>query len=147
MILAWGVAALVVLALITQAGVVVLQRAYPAQGRMIDVEGARLHVLELGPRDASGPVTVMIHGASSNIGSMRVPLGDRLAKTRRVILIDRPGHGWSTRENLETSTPATQAKMLDQPAAEANCEDHRGENSNRPGLTDTCKKSFEHLGC
>ena len=114
MILAWGVAALVVLALITQAGVVVLQRAYPAQGRMIDVEGARLHVLELGPRDASGPVTVMIHGASSNIGSMRVPLGDRLAKTRRVILIDRPGHGWSTRENLETSTPATQAKMLDQ---------------------------------
>jgi pimeloyl-ACP methyl ester carboxylesterase len=114
MILAWGVAALVVLALITQAGVVVLQRAYPAQGRMIDVEGARLHVLELGPRDAAGPAIVMIHGASSNIGSMRVPLGDRLAKTRRVILIDRPGHGWSTRENLETSTPATQAKMLDQ---------------------------------
>jgi pimeloyl-ACP methyl ester carboxylesterase len=114
MILAWGVAALVVLVLITQAGVVVLQRAYPALGRMIDVEGARLHVVELGPRDAAGPAIVMIHGASSNGGSMRLPLGDKLAQTHRVILIDRPGHGWSTRENLETSTPAMQAKMLDQ---------------------------------
>jgi pimeloyl-ACP methyl ester carboxylesterase len=114
MILACSVAALVVLALITQGGVVVLQRSYPAEGRMIDVAGARLHVVELGPPDAAGPAIVMIHGASSNIGSMRLPVGDRLAQNHRVILIDRPGHGWSTRENLESSTPAMQARMLDQ---------------------------------
>ena len=114
MILPWGVAALVVLALVTQAGVLVLQRAYPAQGRMIDVAGGRLHVVELGPRDAAGPAIVMIHGASSNGGSMRLPLGDRLARTHRVILIDRPGHGWSTRDNLQSSTPAMQAGMLDE---------------------------------
>jgi pimeloyl-ACP methyl ester carboxylesterase len=114
MIFVCGVAALVVLALITQAGVAVLQRSYPAQGKMIDVAGARLHVVELGPRGAAGPAIVMIHGASSNIGSMRSPLGDRLAQNHHVILIDRPGHGWSTRASLETSTPAAQAKMLDQ---------------------------------
>lgn len=51
MILVVVVAALVVLALVTQAGVVVLQRAYPAQGRMIDVAGATLHVVDIGPRD------------------------------------------------------------------------------------------------
>jgi pimeloyl-ACP methyl ester carboxylesterase len=114
MILVIGVAALVILALITEAGVVVLQRSYPAEGRMIDVAGARLHVLEFGPHDAAGPAIVMIHGASSNLGSMRLPIGDRLAQNHRVILIDRPGHGWSTRDSLETSTPAMQAKMLDQ---------------------------------
>jgi pimeloyl-ACP methyl ester carboxylesterase len=121
MILACGVAALVVLALITQAGVMALQRSYPPQGRMIDiagaglpVAGARLHVVELGPPDAAGQVIVMIHGASSNLGSMRLPIGDRLARNHRVILIDRPGHGWSTRDDLETSTPATQAGMIDQ---------------------------------
>jgi pimeloyl-ACP methyl ester carboxylesterase len=114
MILVCGVAALVILALITEAGVVFLQRTYPAQGRMIDVAGARLHVVEIGRRDAAGPAIVMIHGASSNLGSMRLPIGDRLAQNHRVILIDRPGHGWSTRENLATSTPAMQAKMLDQ---------------------------------
>jgi pimeloyl-ACP methyl ester carboxylesterase len=128
MIFVYGVAALVVLALITQLGVVVLQHSYPAQGKMIyvagaglpvagaglPVAGARLHVVELGPRDAAGPAIVMIHGASSNLNSMRLPLGERLAQNHRVILIDRPGHGWSTRENLEISTPVTQAKMIDQ---------------------------------
>jgi len=108
------VAALVVLALVTQAGVVVLQRAYPAQGKMIDVAGATLHVIDIGPRDTALPPIVMIHGASSNLETMRLPLGDMLAKAHRVILIDRPGHGWSTRAREDDSTPAIQARMIDQ---------------------------------
>jgi pimeloyl-ACP methyl ester carboxylesterase len=103
--------ALAGLAIATQIGVAVLQRQYPPTGRFFDVTGARLQVLDLGPRDAAGPPIVLVHGASSNLGSMRVPLGDLLATKHRVILIDRPGHGWSTRsENL---SPALQAKMID----------------------------------
>jgi pimeloyl-ACP methyl ester carboxylesterase len=56
----------------------------------------------------------MIHGASSNLEAMRQPLGDRLAGNHRVILIDRPGHGWSTRTHLDDSTPAIQARMIDE---------------------------------
>src|SRR5882757_336251 len=108
------VAALAVLALITQAGVLALQRAYPAQGKMIEVAGARLNVVDIGPRDAVGPAVVMIHGASSNLEVMRRPLGDMLAKNHRVILIDRPGHGWSTRARAEDSTPAIQGRMIDE---------------------------------
>ena len=108
------VAALAVLALITQAGVLALQHSYRAQGRRIEVAGAKLNVLDIGPRDAAGPPIVMIHGASSNLEAMRQPLGDRLAATHRVILIDRPGHGWSTRTRLEDSTPAIQAGMIDE---------------------------------
>jgi pimeloyl-ACP methyl ester carboxylesterase len=108
------VAALAILALVTQAGVVVLQRLYPAQGRMIEVAGGRLNVLDVGPRGGAGPPVVMIHGASSNLEVMRQPLGDRLARDHRVILIDRPGHGWSTRMHLEDSTPAIQGRMIDE---------------------------------
>ena len=108
------VAALGILALITQAGVVVLQRTYPAQGKMIEVAGAALHVVDIGPRDAAGPPIVMIHGASSNLETMRQPLGNRLAEHHRVILIDRPGHGWSVRANQDDSTPAVQGRMIDQ---------------------------------
>jgi len=108
------VAALAVLALITQAGVLVLQRAYPANGKMIEVAGATLNVVDIGPRDAAGPPIVMLHGASSNLEVMRQPLGDRLAKNHRVILIDRPGHGWSTRARPEDSTPAIQGRMIDE---------------------------------
>jgi pimeloyl-ACP methyl ester carboxylesterase len=107
------VAALAVLAAITQIGVLALQRAHPAQGRMIEVEGARLHVVEIGPRDAAGPPIVMLHGASSNLEAMRQPLGERLAEHHRVILIDRPGHGWSTRAHEADSTPAVQGRMID----------------------------------
>jgi pimeloyl-ACP methyl ester carboxylesterase len=106
------VTALGALALITQACVLVLQRAYPAQGNVIEVSGARLNVLDLGPRDATGLPVVMIHGASSNLEAMRQPLGDRLAANHRVILIDRPGHGWSTRAREADSTPAVQGRMI-----------------------------------
>ena len=42
MVLAIAVAALAVLALITQAGVLALQRVYPAQGEAIEVAGGVL---------------------------------------------------------------------------------------------------------
>src|ERR1700722_3888875 len=112
MIVVTVVAALAMLALITQAGVLALQRTHPAQGWMIQVSGATLNVVDIGPRDAAGPPVVMIHGASSNLEAMRHPLGDLLARHHRVILIDRPGHGWSTRARLEDSTPAIQAGMI-----------------------------------
>lgn len=106
--------ALAVMALITQVGVTALERAYPPQGKFIDVKGARLHVLELGPTHATGMPIVLIHGATSSLETMRKPLGDRLAKDHRVILIDRPGLGWSTRDRIEDSTPAIQARMIDE---------------------------------
>jgi pimeloyl-ACP methyl ester carboxylesterase len=111
------VAALAVLALVTQAGVLLVQRAHPASGAMIEVAGASLHIVELGPRDAAGPPIVMLHGASCNLEAMRQPLGEALAKNHRVILIDRPGHGWSTRARLEDSTPEIQGRMIDEALA------------------------------
>jgi pimeloyl-ACP methyl ester carboxylesterase len=107
-------AVLAILALITHLGVLILQRIYPAQGRVVEVAGARVHILDIGPRDAAGPPVVMIHGASSNLEVMRQPLGDRLARNHRVILIDRPGHGWSTRELEGDSTPAIQGRMIEE---------------------------------
>jgi pimeloyl-ACP methyl ester carboxylesterase len=111
------VAALGILALVTQAGVLWVERVHPAPGAMVAVAGARLHVVELGPRDAAGPPIVMLHGASSNLEAMRQPLGDALAKNHRVILVDRPGHGWSTRARLADSTPETQGRMINEALA------------------------------
>jgi pimeloyl-ACP methyl ester carboxylesterase len=108
------VTAVAVLALLTQAGVVFVDRAYPQKGRSIEVDGATLNVVDLGPRAPSGPPIVLIHGASCNLEAMRRPLGDLLAQRHRVILIDRPGHGWSTREHLADATPDVQARMIDQ---------------------------------
>ncbi len=91
-----------------------LQHRYPQQGKSVEVTGATLNVVDLGPRDAPGPPVVLIHGASSNLKAMQLPLGEMLAGKHRVILIDRPGHGWSTRAREADSTPAIQSKMIDE---------------------------------
>ncbi len=69
----------------------------PPIGTFIEVEGERLHVLDIGPKDSALPPVVLIHGASANLRDMKLALGDELSKTRRVIMIDRPGRGYSTR--------------------------------------------------
>jgi pimeloyl-ACP methyl ester carboxylesterase len=106
------VSALAISALLTQAGVWFFQRSYPQRGETIDVAGARLNVVDLGRGDAVVPPIVLIHGASSNLEVMRQPLGALLARRHRVILIDRPGHGWSSRKSALDSTPAIQARMI-----------------------------------
>lgn len=107
-------AALVILALVTQAGVFVLERLYPQRGKTVDIMDAALNVVELGPSDAAGPPILLLHGASSNLEAMRKPLGDLLAQRHRVILIDRPGHGWSVRKRQSDSTPQAQARMIEE---------------------------------
>jgi pimeloyl-ACP methyl ester carboxylesterase len=112
MIMIGFLATLAVLALATQVGVLIVERMYPPEGRLIGVAGGQFHVVELGARDAPGPAIVLIHGASANLQSMR-PLGERLAKRHRVMLIDRPGHGWSPRDDVAISSPEAQARMID----------------------------------
>lgn len=90
-----------------------IEQAHPPSGRFVDVDGGRLHVVELGRSDA--PTVVLLHGASANLGDMRLALGDRLAPNYRVILFDRPGHGWSERPGgAADASPARQAKLVHQ---------------------------------
>ncbi|MGJ4882402.1 alpha/beta fold hydrolase [Bradyrhizobium sp. HKCCYLRH3059] len=102
------------LALATRAGIAIVEKRYPQQGQAIPVAGATINLVDIGPRNASGPPLLLLHGASSNLEAMRRPLGDLLAQRHRVLLVDRPGHGWSPRARPEDSTPAAQARMLDE---------------------------------
>ncbi|CCE03209.1 alpha/beta hydrolase [Bradyrhizobium sp. STM 3809] len=108
---------LAALALITRAGVALVERRYPAQGQAIEVNGGSINLVDIGPRDVRLPPLLLLHGASSNLEAMRRPLGDMLAQRHRVLLADRPGHGWSPRDREEDSTPAVQARMLDEALA------------------------------
>ncbi len=112
------VALLCVLAVITAVGVRLIEHAHPATGRFVEVTGGRLHVVELGARDGAAPerpAVVLLHGASGNLEDMRLALGDRLSGQYRVVLVDRPGHGWSERaDRPEEASPARQAALIHQ---------------------------------
>ena len=114
------IACLIVLSLfaVLAAGSIVgarrIAQAHPPAGRFVEVGGARLHVVDIDeraqPSDDDPPV-VLLHGASGNLEDMRLALADRLKERHRVILLDRPGHGWSERE-ADDASPARQAAMV-----------------------------------
>lgn len=86
-----------------------VERLWPAEGRFIESQGARLHVLEAGPNSA--PPVLLIHGASANLRELWHPLADTLIGGHRVIAFDRPGYGHSTRPRRGAEKLALQARM------------------------------------
>jgi pimeloyl-ACP methyl ester carboxylesterase len=91
-----------------------IAQAHPPAGRFVEVGGGRLHVVDIderAQRSDDDPPVVLLHGASGNLEDMRLALADRLKEHHRVILIDRPGHGWSERE-ADVTSPARQAVMV-----------------------------------
>jgi pimeloyl-ACP methyl ester carboxylesterase len=101
-------------AVVTLLGKALIERAHPPRGRFVDVGGLRQHVVDVGANgaapDAELPV-ILIHGAGCNLEDMRLALGEHLSR-RRLILIDRAGHGWSERRGADGSSPAYQAAMV-----------------------------------
>ena len=82
-----------------------VHKTHPASGEMIEVNGAGVHVLTAGE---TGPVVLMIHGASANAREFSWTLAPRLSQTHRVLMVDRPGHGYSERLD-EAETLGVQA--------------------------------------
>ena len=79
-----------------------VRRRFPPPGRLVDICGYRLHVLAEGPRDDNPPL-VWFGGSHSSGASMHY-LHAALRETRRSILIDRPGTGWSDAGPFPRST-------------------------------------------
>ena len=85
------------------------ERDHPPTGRLVDVDGVRLHYVEKG----EGPPVVLLHGnALSLVDFQASGLFDRLAVDHRVIAFDRPGFGHSTRPRDRLWTPSAQADLL-----------------------------------
>src|SRR5215831_4352076 len=106
-------------ATITAIGVAQLERAHRPAGRLVPVAGGRLHVVDLAlPRPTDAPPVVLLHGASGNLEDQRLTLGHALAARRRVILVDRPGHGFSDRPGGKAdASPGRQAALIAQALA------------------------------
>ena len=86
-------------AAVTFIGAKLIELAHPPCGRFLKIGGLRQHVVELG--EGAGVVNapaIVLHGAGCNLEDMRLALGERLAARHRVILLDRPGLGWSERK-------------------------------------------------
>jgi pimeloyl-ACP methyl ester carboxylesterase len=84
------------------------EHKYPPVGRFLSVDGVRLHYIERG----TGEPLVLIHGNGTLIQDFTISgLVDRLSERYRVIVIERPGYGYSTRPR-QLWTPRAHAALF-----------------------------------
>jgi pimeloyl-ACP methyl ester carboxylesterase len=84
----------------------------PVAGKFADVAGARLHYVQRGETRADQLPIVMLHGLAGHLHHFNFALVDELAKDTRVIAIDRPGSGYSTRDYGKVTKLTEQADAV-----------------------------------
>jgi pimeloyl-ACP methyl ester carboxylesterase len=85
-----------------------VEKQMPPRGKFIDIDGVRLHYLDKG----NGPPLLLIHGLAGQILNFTHSLLGRLTRDFRVIILDRPGSGYSLRPD-DTLAPLTaQARVI-----------------------------------
>jgi pimeloyl-ACP methyl ester carboxylesterase len=85
-----------------------VEKKLPPRGRFIAVDGTRIHYFDEG----SGPVLLLIHGLSGQTGHFTHSLLERLNSDYRVVILDRPGSGYSTRPRRASAAIADQARTI-----------------------------------
>ncbi len=108
----WGIAALVALllalVLFTAWTARTVEQQIPARGKFIEIDGARLHYLDKG----DGPPLLLIHGLAGQMFNFTHSLLGLLAHDFRVIILDRPGSGYSLRPDDSLASLSAQARVI-----------------------------------
>lgn len=111
-----GIAGAVLTQIMARRHETAVTRDFPPVGAFVEVEGKRVHYVQEG----SGPDLVLIHGASGNLRDFTFDLMPALTDRYRVTAFDRPGLGYTDRENAAyesffttgAESPSEQAAML-----------------------------------
>lgn len=82
--------------------------ALPPLGSFIEVGGARIHYLERG----GGPTLLLINGIGGNMRTFTHSVLDRLSGEFRVVVMERPGSGESTRAPRASARLDSQAETV-----------------------------------
>ncbi|CUH62587.1 4,5:9,10-diseco-3-hydroxy-5,9, 17-trioxoandrosta-1(10),2-diene-4-oate hydrolase [Thalassovita gelatinovora] len=85
-----------------------VEKAIPPRGAFITTSIGQQHYVDRG----EGPAIVLIHGLGAQLGNFDMGLIDGLARDHRVIALDRPGMGWSEREDETPANPRAQAAQI-----------------------------------
>ncbi|MFN3358720.1 MAG: alpha/beta fold hydrolase [Pseudomonas sp.] len=85
-----------------------IEARVPMMGRCVEIDGERFHYVEEG----KGPPLVMIHGLMGSSRNLTYALSGRLREHFRVITLDRPGSGYSTRHKGTAADLPAQARQV-----------------------------------
>ena len=100
--------ALVALVLFTAYTARRVEAALPPLGRFVEVGGARIHYLDKG----TGPTLLLIHGLGASMRVFTHSVLERLSAEFRVVMLERPGSGESTRAPRACARLRSQAETV-----------------------------------
>ena len=86
-----------------------VEATVPPCGQFVGIDGQRLHYIDTG---GAGPAVVLIHGLGGTLWHYTYALVDKLSGEFRVIAVDRPGSGYSTRPDNVSARLGVQADTL-----------------------------------
>lgn len=84
------------------------ERRVPADGDFLDVEGARLHFVDRG----TGPAILMVHGLGGQLRNFTYALTELLEGEHRLVVVDRPGSGYSVAKSGTTPGVRDQGRLV-----------------------------------
>lgn len=85
-----------------------IEKKVPRDGELIDVDGETLHVVDRG----SGPAIVLIHGLGGQVRNFGREMIEDLERDYRLIIVDRPGSGYSPRAASKSARLEAQAETI-----------------------------------
>lgn len=85
-----------------------IEATVPINGRFVEVDGERFHYVDEG----KGPPLVMIHGLMGSSRNLTYALSGQLRERFRVITLDRPGSGYSSRGAHTAADLPAQARQI-----------------------------------
>ncbi len=84
------------------------EKYLPPTGQFAQLSHGRLHYVDQG----QGPALVLVHGLAGNLHNFTYAVSKPLSENYRVISVDRPGCGYSTRDSKADASLEAQADTL-----------------------------------
>ncbi len=91
---------------------------FPPLGQFLQIDGHQVHAMIMG----DGPDLVLLHGSGGNLRDFTLDIAPKLATSYRVIMFDRPGHGYTDRVTDTGTTIKEQAHLLAEAARQLGAE-------------------------
>ena len=91
-----------------------IDRRFPPVGDLVELHGGVVHVVEAPAQGEERGVALLLHGASGNHSDMMQALGPPLSALGfRVLAVDRPGYGWTSRfHGPRAASPSLQGELI-----------------------------------
>ena len=94
------------------------ETAFPPEGRLLQVDGQQIHVVERGQPAGTAPDLVLIHGSNGSTRDMTFRLAPALEDKYRILIFDRPGLGYSDAAESAGTSIQTQARLIQAAASQ-----------------------------